>query len=161
MNFLSRENPDRWHQLAWWLCVVTLPWHATATNICLILLTILWFADGDFKMKWQRLKAATWTLPFFFYYLILLIGMVYTLDVNRGLVMLDKKIIFLAFPILITTGRVLNKEFFGFLKKGFVYSCSAVVLVCLALAAYSYFQGNTAENFDVRTNDHFMLLHPG
>src|SRR6478609_8363685 len=108
MNFLSKENPDRWHQLAWWLCVVVLPWSATASNVSLILLTILWIADGDFKIKSQRLKAATWTFPFLLYYVVLLIGMLYTLDVSRGLAMLDKKIILLAFPILVATGRALS-----------------------------------------------------
>jgi len=161
MNFITKENPDRWHQLAWWLCVVTLPWPVIANNISLIFLTILWLADGDFKLKWQRLKAAKWTLPFLLYYLILLIGMLYTDDVSRGLVMLDKKIIFLAFPIIISTDRVLSKEFFRFLKRSFVYSCSAVVLVCLVLASYSFFQGGPVENFDIRTNEYFMLLHPG
>ena len=161
MNFLTKENPDRWHQLAWWLCVVTLPWHAWANNISLIFLTILWFADDDFKLKWQRLKAAKWTLPFLLYYLVLLIGMLYTHDVSRGLVMLDKKIIFIAFPIIIATGRVLSMNFLGFLKQSFVYTCVAVVLVCLVLAAYSFIQGNPAENFDIRTNEHFMLFHPG
>lgn len=160
MNFLSKENPDRWHQLAWWLCVVVLPWSATASNVSLILLTILWIADGDFKIKWQRLKAATWTFPFLLYYVVLLIGMLYTLDVSRGLAMLDKKIILLAFPILVATGRALSIKFFEFLKRSFVYSCSAVVLVCLVLAAYSFAQGGPASNFDIRTNGHFMSLHP-
>jgi O-antigen ligase len=160
MNFLTKENPDRWHQLAWWLCVVTLPWHAWANNISLILLTILWLADGDFKLKWQRLKAAKWILPFLLYYLILLIGMFYTPDVDRGLVMLDKKIIFLAFPIIIASGRILNRKFFGFLKQSFVYSCIAIVLVCLVLATNSFFHRGPIENFDIRTNEHFMLFHP-
>jgi O-antigen ligase len=161
MNFLTKENPDRWHQLAWWLCVVTLPWNAAATNISLIFLTILWISDGDFKMKWQRLKAAKWTWPFLLYYTILLIGMLYTLDVRRGMVMLDKKIIFFAFPILFATGRSISIKFFDFLKRNFVYSCSAVVLGCLALAAYSFFQGDIPVNFDIRTNEHFKSFHPG
>jgi O-antigen ligase len=160
MNFLAKENPDRWHQLTWWLCVATLPWPPIAINISLFLLTILWIADGDFKMKWQRLKDAKWTLPFLIYYMVLLIGMLYTLDASRGLAMLDKKIIFLAFPILIATGRVLHKDFFEFLTRSFVYSCSAVVLACLILAAYSFFQGSPAENFDIRTSENFMLFHP-
>lgn len=161
MNFLSKENPDRWHQLAWWLCVITLPWPPIAINICLFLLTILWIADGDFKMKWQRLKEAKWTIPFILYYTILLIGMLYTIDVSRGLVMLDKKIIFLAFPILFASGRVLHKEFFGSLKRSFVYSCGSVILVCLVLATYTFFQGGPVANFDIRTNEQFMSLHPG
>jgi len=161
MNFLTKENPDRWHQLAWWLCVITLPWPAVTNNISLIFLTILWLADGDFKLKWQRWKAAKWTLPFLLYYLILLIGMLYTDDVSRGLVMLDKKIIFLAFPIIIATGRTLTSEALEFLKRSFVYSCSIVVLVCLVLAAYSFFHGDPVENFDIRTNEHFMFFHPG
>lgn len=160
MNFLTKENPDRWHQLVWWLCVVTLPWPPIAINISLSLLTILWIADGDFKMKWQRLKASKWTLPFLIYYLILLIGMLYTHDIRRGLAMLDKKVIFLAFPILFATGRTLNIKFFDFLKRSFVYSCGVVVLVCLALATYSFFHGDPIENFDIRTNNQFTSFHP-
>jgi len=160
MNFLAKENPDRWHQLAWWLCVITLPLPPVVININLILLTILWLADGNFRMKWQRLKEAKWTWPFLIYYLILLIGMLHTTDVNRGFAMLDKKIIFLAFPVLFATGRVMNTEFFGFLKRSFVYACSVVVLVCLVLASRSFFYGRPIENFDIRTNDQFASFHP-
>src|SRR5437870_397640 len=100
MSFLSKENVYRLYRVAWWLCVVTLPWIDVANNASLILLTLLWLADGDFKIKWQRLKSSSWAWPFLFYYLLLLIGMVYTQDTDNGLFTLDKKISFFVLPLL-------------------------------------------------------------
>jgi len=58
MTFLANEKIDRLRQLAWWLCVITLPWTDMANNICLIFLVLIWIMEGKFKIKWGRLKRA-------------------------------------------------------------------------------------------------------
>src|SRR5882724_3308961 len=130
MNYFSKENPDRWFNLAWWLCVVTLPWLDMLNNICLIFLTLVWLADGGIVKKWNQLKASTWVRPFFLYYLVIIIGIIYTTDVDNGLFTLDKKITFILLPLVAATGRPLSKDVFGFFKRSFVYSCTLVIFVC-------------------------------
>ena len=160
MNFLAKENVDRWHQLAWWLCVITLPWIDMANNVCLILLVAIWIAGRNFKIKWAKLTAAKWTWPFLVYYLLLVVGMIYTNDVENGLFTLDKKITFFILPIIAATEGCLNEKFVRFLKWSFVYSCVGVILVCLGAAAYSFFHDSTIANFDFSTNENFKIIHP-
>jgi O-antigen ligase len=161
MNLLTQESAARWHRIAWWLCVVTLPWLDMANNQCLILLLLLWIIEGKFSAKWQKLKAASWTFPFLIYYFLLLVGIFYTQDVDNGLFTLDKKVTFLGLPLVVATGLPLDEKYLGFLKKSFVYSCTAAVLLCFAGAAYYYFSGGASMNFDFYTNEYFTTLHPG
>jgi O-antigen ligase len=160
MSFPDKEKQERWHQIIWWLCVISLPWMDKINNACLILLTIFWIAEGDFKPKWQRLKLATWAWPFLIYYLLLVAGMLFTADESNGLHTLEKKITFFVLPFIVATGRPLDEKFIGFLKRSFVYSCASVVIICMALATYFYFHGVTTENFDIRSNENFTLFHP-
>lgn len=160
MNFIAKGNDYRWHQLAWWLCVITLPWLDLANNICLIFLALVWITEGKFKMKWERLKGATWIWPFLIYYLLLVVGMIYTNDAENGLFTLNKKIVFLVLPVIAATEGWIDKKFLQVLKRSFVYSCLAMVLLCLGIAAYYYLTGGPVSNFDFSTNDIFRALHP-
>jgi O-antigen ligase len=160
MRFLSKENPDRWHQLAWWFCVITLPWYDMATNFSLILLGILSLADPELKKRFLRIKSVKWAWPFFIYYAMLLIGMFYTPDVDNGLFTLDKKITFVALPMIAIVGRELNSNFFSFLKRSFVYSCAALIFLCLILAASDFVSGGVPSNFDVNGAENYNALHP-
>ena len=160
MNLLSKERLVRGHRIAWWLCIVSLPWLDMANNQCLILLLLLWIIEGDFLLKWQKIKAATWTYPFLVYYLLLVIGMIYTRDVDNGLFTLDKKVTFLGLPIVVATGLKLDEKFIGFLKRSFVYSCCVVILICAVWASYYYARGGDGLNFDIYTNENFKTFHP-
>jgi hypothetical protein len=131
-----------------------------ANNISLILLTVIWMINGNFKTKFQKLKEAQWIRPFLIYYLMLLIGMAITYDVENGLFTLNKKITFLILPIIIATGINLDKEIIGFLKRSFVYSCICLILICLGSSALYFFQGGNPENFDFATSENFKAIHP-
>lgn len=157
---LFNRNRDRWYQTVWWFCMITLPWIDMANNVGLILLVLLWIADGNFRLKWLRLKTSGWVGPFLFYYLLLVIGMVYTSDFDNGLFILDRKITFFILPVIAATGRELDAGFIAFLKRSFVYSCSVVILVCLALASYYFFHEGSGSNFDFYTNENFKTIHP-
>ena len=160
MNFLSKENPDRWHQLAWWLCVITLPWLDMANNVCLIILGLLSLADPQLKERLLRIKSARWAWAFFVYYILLIIGMAYTPDVDTGLFTLDKKITFVALPLIAILGRELNGTFISFLKRSFVYSCAVLVLLSLTVATMNFFAGGVAYNFDTGSQVNYNTLHP-
>lgn len=161
MNFLAKQNPDRWHQLAWWLCVITLPWLDMAFNVSLMLLGVLSITAPGLKERLLSLKSTKWVWPFFIYYVLLVLGTLYTPDVESGLFTLDKKIPFVALPLLAVIGRGLNEQFVSFLKRSFVYSCSALILLCLALAIANLLSGALPYNFDLRGAQGYQALHPG
>src|SRR5882672_6863477 len=107
MSLFNKEGIGRWYKVAWWLCVITLPWVDMANNISLIFLAIVWIADGNFVAKWQKLKSTRWIWPFLIYYGALVIGVCYTKDLENGLFTLDKKISFFILPVIMSTGRPL------------------------------------------------------
>lgn len=160
MNFLSKENPERWHQLAWWLCVITLPWIDMANNISLILLFLISSAGGNLKQRLLQIKTAKWAWPFFIYYALLIVGMTYTADIDNGLFTLDKKITFAVLPLIAIVGKELNEEFIRFLKRSFVYSCTAAIFLCLTLATVNFISDASTANFDFRTYGEYNVLHP-
>lgn len=161
MTFLAKETNDRWHRAAWWLCVVTLPWAIVANNVALIFLTLVWIAEGGFQKKWKQFKTAKWAWPFLLYYMLLMVGMAYTTEPSTGWASVERKIPFLILPIIAATARTIDERSFRFLKQSFIYSCLAVTLVCISVAAYHYLYGSTAENFDAYTLQNFDALHPG
>ncbi len=157
---MTKAKVGRWHQLAWWLCVITLPWNGIANNICLILLVLIWIIEGDFNYKWRKLKEASWSWPFLGYYLLLVVGMIYTNDAENGLFALNKKIVFFILPIVAASESCFDEKFFQILKRSFVYSCLGVILLCLAVATYFYLSGGPVANFDFSTYDNFKSIHP-
>ncbi len=160
MNFFSRENPDRWYQLAWLLCVITLPWIDKANNVSLIFLTCLWIMDGSIIKRWHLLKSDRWVWPFFLYFILLVVGMVYSPDIDKAIFTLEKKITFIVLPLIAITGRQLSPKFIGFLKLSFVYSCVFMILLNLGATAVYFFLGDLAFNFDPNSQAVFSSMHP-
>ncbi|GHN00388.1 hypothetical protein WSM22_18770 [Cytophagales bacterium WSM2-2] len=161
MSYFSKENPDRWYHLGWWLCAVTLPWPDMLNNICLGFLTLTWISSKGLLYRLERIRTTRWILPFAVYSAVLIIGMAYTSDVSYGFFTLGKKATFLLLPLIALTGRPVTPGVFGFISKSFVYSCVLVILVCLAYSAFNFFNGGHAPfNFDLTTGDEFKVLHP-
>lgn len=160
MTFLSGQNPDRWYQLLWFLCVATLPLQDTYNNACIIILALYWLINKSIFKNAGRLKSDRWSWPFLAYYVWLIIGLIYTPDIDNGWVTIDKKSSFLALPLIAVTGRSLSEEFISFLKKAFVYSCFSIVLLCFASSLYNYLTGNNTASFDFNSYPNFTKLHP-
>jgi hypothetical protein len=160
MISLSKENPNRWYELAWWLCVITLPLPDTYNNACIILLSMVWLMDNRLFKDPVRLKRNWWAWPFFFYFLWMCVGLIYSPDEANGFFTIEKKISFWALPMIAITGRELSSEFFSFLKRSFVYSCLMIVVICLCASLYNYSAGNTTANFDFNSYENFLRLHP-
>lgn len=160
MNFFTKQNPDRWYQLLWFLCVVTLPFTDTYNNASIILLAVYWLIDKSIFKNAKQLRTEKWAWPFFAYYVWLAIGLLYTSDIDNGWVNLDKKSSFFALPMIAVTGRSLSDEFISFLKKTFVYACFAIVVLCFAASLYNYLKGNNTASFDFNSYPDFVKLHP-
>jgi hypothetical protein len=160
MIFFTRLNPDRWYQLLWLLCVVTLPLPDTFNNASIILVALYWLIDKSLFKNIEQIKTAKWAWPFFGYFIWLIIGLIYTLDIDNGWFTLNKKISFFALPMIAVTGRSLSAEFISFLKRCFVYSCFAIVLLCFSASLYNFLMGNNTANFDFNSYPDFLQLHP-
>jgi hypothetical protein len=160
MISLSKQNPLRWYELAWWLCVITLPLPDTYNNAAIILLGLVWLADNRLWKEPDLILKNWWAWPFFFYFLWLGFGILYSPDKANGFFTWEKKISYWALPMIAITGKTLSWDFFSFLKRSFVYSCFLIVMICLSGSAYDYFKGTTNAIFDFNSYENFLQLHP-
>jgi hypothetical protein len=151
---------DTIYGIAWWLGVVTLPWTIHLNSLCIILLAAVWLAEGKWGTKWERLRDASWTLPFAVFFGIHVLGLLYSENLHAGLSEIEKKLTFVALPLMAASGKPLDQSFFDFLKKGFVYSCSVLIIGSLAYTAFHYANSSPIINFDNETEAYFRLLNP-
>src|SRR6267142_4131978 len=102
---MSTVRYDIIYHFAWWLCVITLPWTIQLSSISIILLGAVWLAEGKWRTKWQRLKSTSWVVPFFVFFGIHLLGLLYSEDLHSGLFEIEKKLTFAVFPLIAASGK--------------------------------------------------------
>jgi hypothetical protein len=158
MIALSAQNKNRWYELAWWLVVITLPFPDAFNNASIILLGLIWLTNNQLFKQPEILLKHRWGWPFFFYFGWICLGLIYTHNLSNGIFTVEKKISFLALPMIAITGNSLNEEFFSFLKRSFVYACLFIALISLAVTLYNYSDHNTS--FDFNSYADFLKLHP-
>lgn len=158
-------NPQRYPALylsAWWLCVVTLPWYIFSNSVCIVLLFVVWLAEGNFRQKWDRWRENRWVWPFVIFFLLHALGLLYSENLSSGLFELEKKLSLVVLPILAATGLPLNKASFRTLSNGFIASCFVLVLASMLGSAVALFQTvKPIQNFDPETDSLFHSLFPG
>jgi len=159
MNFLRKENADRWHHLAWWLCVISMPWFDVVNSACVFFLTLLTVSDQGFFNRLSRLREKRWVWPFFAYYILLIVGIFYTPDLSSGISTLGQKLAFVFLPLIAVTCRPLKDTTVRFLKFSFVYSCFVVVVISLGVSTVNFLSGSGAANFDLNTTENYLALH--
>ena len=76
-------------QLSWtfFLCgtVLTIVFFRLNLNsICLISMCVLWVLEGDFRAKWNIVKNDKLVIAYCLYFLLQLVGLLYTLDFRSG-----------------------------------------------------------------------------
>lgn len=146
---------------AWWLCVVTLPWYILPNSISIVLLFVVWLAEGNFHEKWNRLKRNAWVWPFVIFFLVHVVGLFYSEDVESGRLELEKKLSLVALPLIAATGRPFANGSFRILRYGFIGSCLAVALASLIATMISYLHPfSPVQNFDPYTTEQFHALFP-
>jgi len=124
----------------------------TALFIGLMLLN--WLVEGDFKNKFESVRKSRFSWLFISFYLLHLLGMLYTHNTDAGLFSLQVKLSLLFFPFILVS-RPLDVEK---ATMSFIVGCIVSSLIMLSIATYSYF---------VRHENNFfyegfsVLVHPG
>lgn len=90
-----------------------------------------WFLEGNFPAKWQKIKSnkIIWLLISFF--LLHIIGLLWTSDFNYALNDIRIKLPLLWLPVLIGTSEPLTKKEFDFLIKGFIAAVLFATVISL------------------------------
>ncbi len=107
------------------------------TPIFIILFLLNWLIEGDFKNKFQNILQNKFSLLFIAFFLMHVIGMVYTENIDSGLFDLQVKLSLVVFPFILasrplTKGQI-RTVFWVFIAGGII--CS---LIMLSRAVYMY-----------------------
>jgi O-antigen ligase len=103
----------------------------------IIFLFITWFLQGNFRTRfaWDRIKSNKLLLLLPLFYLLHVIALIYTTDLNDGIKHLEVKATLLLLPIFIIGEKPFNvKESEGILKA-FVVGNTVAVLICIIVAS--------------------------
>jgi hypothetical protein len=102
------------------LIAVSLPFSVFTLSIAQIILVVNWISEGKFEEKWLQLKQkpAVWIISLF--YLVHLLGMVYTSDFSWGFHDLRIKLPMLVLPVIIGTSTPLYKNHLKIILNFFI-----------------------------------------
>jgi O-antigen ligase len=137
--------------------ILTLPLSTILNSILILLLGVNWFIEGDFKQKFNRIKHnILFYLPVSFY-LLHLIGYLYSSNQTVAAFDLERKLSFIAFPILIGTIQI-SLTNCKILLNFHVITCIFISLVCFIFnfELYTSFTNTDISNHGFRN----ALTHP-
>jgi O-antigen ligase len=129
---------------------------ARLTPIVIALLFVNWLIEADYKNKFQAIKQNKFALLFIAFYVLHIVGLAYTQNVNSGLFDLQVKFSLFLFPIMLASRPIneenKNKMFYGLIAGGFLSS-----LIVLTRAIYIYLTTGSNRFFYTEFS---VLLHP-
>jgi O-antigen ligase len=139
------------------LIAFSLPIYIYIVPFFIVILFLNWIAEGNFKEKFLFLKSK-FLLLFISYYLLYLIGMIWTNNSNSGWFDLRIKLPILAFPLIASRLRdIIDTKKMPKILYSFVAGCFFATVICLSHACYMWFIYN--ENHYTYTKLS-VVLHP-
>ena len=110
--------------------MVTLP-------VFIVLFLLNWIIEGDFKNKFQKIFQNKLSLLFIAFFLMHLIGLSYTENMDAGLFDLQVKLSLLVFPFILAS-RPVSKTQIRDLFWAFIIGCVLCSFIMLSRAIYTY-----------------------
>jgi O-antigen ligase len=129
------------------------------------LLFLLWLIEGDFKNKFQNIIRNRIGLLFILFYLLYVIGLIYTTDMGRGLFDLEVKLSLFIFPVLLLSGSEnIQKIDLSRILNSFVIGCLVVSVFLISRALFFYFQAYeigklTYINLSYHTSPSYLAMY--
>lgn len=85
--------------------VFFLPISSAAPNLILLILLLFWLVEADFSRKWQQMRQHPLLFPMLAFALLYPVSLLWTEDMAWGQHMVERHVIFLLFPLLLTVVR--------------------------------------------------------
>lgn len=104
--------------------------------IALIIWILTWIIEGNFKQKIRHLKENKYYLALPAYFILLLIGMLYTENIETGKIHLTEKLSFIFLPIVIFSANELIRKRTTDIFLAFIVGNIVASLICFILAFY-------------------------
>lgn len=134
--------------------VFFLPIKAQVATLFIALSLVLAFFYADWKSFWNRLTTNKFFVLSILYFVLHLLGMLYSDNLKYGFKDIESKLSFLIFPLLFTAFTPDEKQI-GFVKKSFIAGCCVALLICITNAIMQY---NVHHQTDVFFYSTFSLM---
>jgi O-antigen ligase len=133
---------------------VTFPYSIWINNLFSILLIAAWLMQFKWPIKNSIL------IIFIAYFLIHIVGLLYTNNMSQGFFELEKKLSFIIFPIALSGRPQFTKDQFNTILASFAASCSLASLLCVAMAVYKWLLYDTTKYFFYYDLVDILDIHP-
>lgn len=145
---LSRRDilHKRLHLVLIILFAVTFPFHIQVSNIFFIAFAANWLLEGNLLKKLSIAVNNKWVLLFSGFYLLHIVGLLFSSNIGDGLFDLEKKAALFAFPFILVSVNFTIKQV-HYIILSFIIACFILTAVCFAFAAYQWLENNTTEFF--------------
>ena len=155
---LSKRQHEAIHQSLLMLFCFLLPLHPRLSVLTIIFLAINWLLSGHVYFNFKSFLSPL-PLLFFSFYILHLIGLIYTSNWAEGIQRVETKLPLLVFPLILFSFPVKN-------KKGIFSILISYVIGCLVASVYCFGNGflkymNTGENWMAyKKQGNFLGFHP-
>ena len=122
--------------------VITLPFSVPLNGLSMILLSAVWIVEGDWKNKYKKLLANKIAILFIAFYLLHVIGLTYSENLDQGFSELEKRVAFVIFPVVLSTTKYLDNRAVRKILGFFTATCFIAAVICLTNALYFHFVQN-------------------
>ncbi len=141
MYQLSPVNVRRLYTITLCLIAFTLPFSIHFNNMLLLVLVLVWVAEGQWHRKWEIASSNGYVLLLSLFFIWHVVGLTYTKDISSGLFELEKKISLLLFPLILGTATIQRRGITIKVIWSFVTACLIAATVCLVGGFYRFRKG--------------------
>jgi O-antigen ligase len=150
IQILSAKKANIHDRIALLLCVViatTLPFFIQINSLFVLLLSLNWVIDGKWKNKWQLFKASPYAILWVGFFALNALSQLYSSNVKEANFELEKKLSFIAFPLIFFTSAFITSDRIKLILKFFVLACLLACAICISNAIIHLVQGDRSYLF--------------
>lgn len=105
MSVVWRDQLGIWQSYLLIAFVFFMPISSAAPNLILLVILLFWLVEADFSRKWQQMRQHPLLFPMLAFALLYPVSLLWTEDMAWGQHMVERHVIFLLFPLLLTVVR--------------------------------------------------------
>jgi O-antigen ligase len=138
------------------LSIASLPFPFRINSLCIVLLVVAWAIKDSPSDKWRNAQKPV-LLLFMSFYLVHVLGIIWTSNTSYGWFQLEKKSFLAVFPLILGTIKPLTKEQCDKILKNFVLGCVTAAVCCLIYAGYRTI--TTGEFYETNSTTHYTTYY--
>jgi len=119
--------------------VISLPFGIKPTTYAIVLLTVAWLLQNNFRDLYEGLMKSKLLWLFCLPYVLMVLSLSYTQDFKLGLWELEKGVSLLLFPLIFFSAKKMPVTSVHFILRAFILSNICFGCICLGYATYKYY----------------------